>query len=110
MPIPALRAVRPAVRLSALSTRLRRVLPPPASAAPALALSPSTLARRTHSEAAMGDNFEEAKCPFVRRFAPVAGGGTRNEDWWPNQLRLDVLRQHTAESNPLGKDFDYREA
>lgn len=39
-----------------------------------------------------------------------AGGGTRNSDWWPCQLRLDVLRQSTVESNPLGGDFDYKAA
>lgn len=46
----------------------------------------------------------EAKCPFH-----TAGGGTRNTDWWPNQLRLDVLAQHSEKSNPLGRRFDYRE-
>ncbi|MHA2172818.1 MAG: peroxidase family protein, partial [Candidatus Kariarchaeaceae archaeon] len=35
--------------------------------------------------------------------------GTQNKDWWPNQLNLDILRQHDSKSNPLG-DFDYREA
>lgn len=37
----------------------------------------------------------------------AAGGGTRSSDWWPCQLRLDVLRQFSAETNPLGGDFDY---
>jgi catalase-peroxidase len=37
----------------------------------------------------------------------VAGGGTGNRDWWPNQLNLKVLHQHSALSNPLGEDFDY---
>jgi catalase-peroxidase len=36
------------------------------------------------------------------------GKGPRNLDWWPNQLNLDVLHQHSAKSNPLGEDFDYR--
>lgn len=40
----------------------------------------------------------------------VAGGGTRSSDWWPCQLRLDVLRQNTAEINPYGSDFDYAAA
>ncbi len=48
----------------------------------------------------------EAKCPFHH----AAGGGTSNRDWWPNQLRLDLLRAHSAKSNPMGEDFDYREA
>ncbi|MCC9035948.1 catalase/peroxidase HPI [Chryseobacterium sp. Ch-15] len=40
----------------------------------------------------------------------VAGGGTNNKDWWPNQLRVDILRQHSSLSNPMEKDFDYAEA
>ncbi|MBY6188931.1 catalase/peroxidase HPI [Microbulbifer agarilyticus] len=47
-----------------------------------------------------------SKCPFGH----AAGGGTTNEDWWPNHLRLDILRQHADKSNPLDKDFDYAEA
>ncbi|GAP88032.1 putative bifunctional catalase-peroxidase Cat2 [Rosellinia necatrix] len=49
----------------------------------------------------------ESKCPVK---ANVAGGGTRNRDWWPEQLRLNVLRQHSSASNPLDGDFDYAEA
>lgn len=45
----------------------------------------------------------EAKCPFHQ----TAGGGTSNRDWWPNQLRLDLLHQHSAKSDPMGDDFDY---
>lgn len=55
----------------------------------------------------------EAKCPFHHGAgAPVnksAGGGTRNQDWWPNQLRLNILRQHSSLSNPMGEDFNYAE-
>ena len=40
----------------------------------------------------------------------VAGSGTRNRDWWPNQLKLNILRQHSSLSNPMDKDFDYVEA
>ncbi|KAK8055667.1 heme peroxidase [Apiospora rasikravindrae] len=46
-------------------------------------------------------------CPTVSKFA---GGGTRNENWWPCSLRLDVLRQFTKEVDPLGDDFDYKAA
>ncbi|KAK8138016.1 peroxidase/catalase 2 [Apiospora sp. TS-2023a] len=46
-------------------------------------------------------------CPTVSKFA---GGGTRNENWWPCNLRLDVLRQFTKEVDPLGDDFDYKAA
>jgi catalase-peroxidase len=49
----------------------------------------------------------ESKCPVK---ANVAGGGTRNRDWWPDQLKLNVLRQHTAVTNPMDKDFDYAAA
>ncbi|KAL1856758.1 hypothetical protein Plec18167_002477 [Paecilomyces lecythidis] len=48
------------------------------------------------------------ECPA--RFANVAGGGTRNIDWWPDRLRLNILRQHTGVSDPTGQDFDYAEA
>ncbi|MDN5423400.1 MAG: catalase/peroxidase HPI, partial [Chryseobacterium sp.] len=40
----------------------------------------------------------------------VAGGGTKNLDWWPEQLRVDILRQHSSLSDPMDKDFDYAEA
>jgi catalase-peroxidase len=46
----------------------------------------------------------EAKCPFH----PTAAEGPSNQDWWPNRLRLDLLRQHSAKSNPMDADFDYR--
>ncbi len=39
----------------------------------------------------------------------TAGGGVSNRDWWPNQLNLRILRQHSSKSNPLGEDFDYAE-
>jgi catalase-peroxidase len=45
----------------------------------------------------------EPKCPFPH----TAGGGTSNRDWWPNQLRLDILHQHSSKSDPMGEDFDY---
>ena len=48
----------------------------------------------------------ESKCPFHQ----TAGGGTGNRDWWPNQLRVDLLNQHSSRSNPLAGDFDYAEA
>ncbi|EKF72971.1 catalase/hydroperoxidase HPI(I) [Alcanivorax hongdengensis A-11-3] len=40
----------------------------------------------------------------------AAGGGTTNQDWWPNQLRLDLLNQHSSRSNPMDENFDYAEA
>jgi len=46
----------------------------------------------------------EAKCPFHH----AATGGTTNREWWPNQLKLELLHQHSSKSNPMGEDFDYR--
>jgi len=52
-----------------------------------------------------------SKCPFSGgKLKEVAGGGTRNRDWWPGQLNLHVLRQHSSLSDPMDKDFDYAEA
>ena len=51
-----------------------------------------------------------SKCPFHNgsmKKENVAGGGTKNSDWWPDQLRIDILRQHSSLSNPMDKDFDY---
>ncbi|MGA2379749.1 MAG: catalase-peroxidase, partial [Spirochaetia bacterium] len=42
-------------------------------------------------------------------FSHAAGGGTSNRDWWPNQLRLEVLHQHSSKSNPMGGDLNYAE-
>lgn len=50
----------------------------------------------------------ESKCP-VHTGRQTAGGGTRNRDWWPNQLKLNILRQHSSLSNPMGEKFNYAE-
>jgi catalase-peroxidase len=53
----------------------------------------------------------ESKCPFSGAILKQsAGGGTRNQHWWPNQLKLNILRQHSSFSNPMDKDFNYAEA
>lgn len=50
------------------------------------------------------------KCPFSSGILKhSAGRGTRNRDWWPNQLQLGILRQHSSLSNPMGEDFNYAE-
>ena len=54
----------------------------------------------------MASEKTEAKCPFSQG----AGGGTTNSDWWPKQLRLDLLHQHSSKSDPMGNGFDYAEA
>ncbi len=51
----------------------------------------------------MSSEKTEAKCPFNH----ASGGGTSNRDWWPSRLRLDILRQHSSLSDPMGGSFDY---
>ncbi len=52
----------------------------------------------------------EAKCPFSGgSLKKSAGAGTSNRDWWPNQLKLNILRQNSSLSNPMGEDFNYAE-
>ena len=52
----------------------------------------------------------ESKCPFSgASLKKSAGSGTRNSNWWPNQLRLNILRQHSSLSNPMGETFNYAE-
>jgi catalase-peroxidase len=48
------------------------------------------------------------ECPMKN--ANIGGGGVKNRDWWPNDLRLNILRQFGPNSNPMGKDFDYAQA
>ena len=53
----------------------------------------------------MSSNESEAKCPVNH----TAGGSTTNRDWWPKQLRVDLLHQHSSKSDPMGEDFNYAE-
>jgi catalase/peroxidase HPI len=56
------------------------------------------------------NDSDAAKCPFHGGvLKEAAGGGTRNRDWWPNQLRLNILRQHSSLSDPMGESFNYAE-
>ncbi len=48
----------------------------------------------------------ESKCPFHHTIS-TAGSGTSNQDWWPNQLNLRILHQHSSKSDPMGEEFDY---
>ena len=51
---------------------------------------------------------EDSKCPVTGgAHQHTAGGGPTNRQWWPNQLRLDILHQHSSKSNPMGEGFDY---
>ena len=58
------------------------------------------------------DTKDIGKCPFHagKQQQNVGGGGTKNRDWWPNQLKLNILRQQSSLSNPMGEDFDYAAA
>ena len=51
----------------------------------------------------MASETNEAKCPFSQ----AAGAGRTNREWWPQQLRVDLLHQHSSKSDPMGNDFDY---
>ena len=56
------------------------------------------------------DVNESSGCPYLGGSVnQSAGGGTNNQDWWPNQLRLNVLRQNSSLSNPMDEDFNYAE-
>ena len=58
----------------------------------------------------MENNSSQDKCPFPHGMQKqAAGGGTRNRDWWPNLLKLNILRQHSSLSNPMGETFNYVE-
>jgi len=53
---------------------------------------------------------ENSKCPVTGRMSkPISGAGTSNRDWWPNQLNLRILHQHSQKSNPMGEAFNYAE-
>ncbi len=57
---------------------------------------------------ALNVNDEGSKCPFSGGvLKQTAGSGTRNRDWWPNQLKLNILRQYSSLSNPMGDTFNY---
>ena len=56
------------------------------------------------------NNDKIIKCPVTgKTHKPIAGEGTSNQEWWPNQLNLKILHQHSEKSNPMDKDFNYAE-
>lgn len=66
------------------------------------------VAESPHNE---GSQRAASKCPFMSgSLGKGAGGGTTNREWWPNQLRLNILRQNSPASNPMDADFDYAAA
>ena len=54
---------------------------------------------------------KSSQCPVTgaTQKHSVGASGTKNRDWWPNQLKLNILRQHSSKSNPMGDDFNYAE-
>jgi len=69
------------------------------------------MANNTHPDTpALDVNSQPAGCPFHGgAIKQSAGSGTRNRDWWPNQLKLNILRQYSSLSNPMGETFNYVE-
>jgi catalase-peroxidase len=58
----------------------------------------------------MDNNGDISKCPFHNgSLKQSAGNGTENKEWWPNQLKLNILRQHSTLTNPMDTDFNYAE-
>lgn len=71
--------------------------------------SPSATSLNRTSSDDIHNTTATGKCPFHQGgHDQSAGAGTTTRDWWPNQLRVDLLNQHSNRSNPLGEDFDYR--
>ncbi len=59
----------------------------------------------------MENHNGESKCPFSgAMLKKTAGAGPTNKDWWPNQLKLIILRQNSSLSNPMEESFNYAEA
>ncbi|WP_394974612.1 catalase/peroxidase HPI [uncultured Croceitalea sp.] len=57
------------------------------------------------------DNGDSSQCPFLSgKQNTTGGGGVKNRDWWPNELKLNILRQHATKSDPMNEDFDYAAA
>ena len=65
--------------------------------------------KASHDHSVIYDvNNGTASCPFLNgSLKSVAGGGTSNQDWWPNQLKLNILRQNSSLVDPMDPDFDY---
>ena len=62
------------------------------------------------TESSQINDSSASKCPFLGAHNQTAGGGVKNRDWWPNELKLNILRQHASKSNPMGDDFEYSKA
>merc|ERR1711881_826454 len=71
--------------------------------------SPKLMGITHHKQRNMSGPPPECPAHEASKRANIGGGGTRNRDWWPNDLKLNILRQHTAVTNPYNKDFNYAE-
>ena len=70
-------------------------------------ITQNTMSHHTHGSSGHPTGGE-GKCPFTGgTMKQVAGSGTGNRDWWPNQLKLNILRQHSTLSDPMGEGYDY---
>ncbi|WP_040497418.1 catalase/peroxidase HPI [Fulvivirga imtechensis] len=66
--------------------------------------------RNVATDSPVWDTNESKRCPFMHGAVKyTAGSGRTNRDWWPNQLNLKILHQHSSLSNPMGEDFNYAE-
>src|SRR3954449_7675136 len=65
--------------------------------------------QRRRSEIEVSESVSESENPAIPAPEAKAGRPRRNQDWWPNQLDLSVLHQHSSLSDPMGEDFDYAE-
>ena len=56
----------------------------------------------------MNNKKQNSKCPVTGKIhKPISGGGMSNKEWWPNQLNLSILHQHSEKSNPMSENFNY---
>ncbi len=70
--------------------------------------TPDIISALNHEDGPRTGPTEASGCPYTSgALKQTAGGGTRNRDWWPNQLKLNILRQHSALSDPMDPEFDY---
>ena len=82
------------------------------TADPASAIETPVVAKKTDSTETKEKQMDSmSKCPVLNPAQRhTAAGAYSNDEWWPNQLKLEILHQNSAKGNPLGSDFDYAEA
>src|SRR5689334_16773745 len=100
------RASLPPMRPATRSTKPRSST----GAAALSALRPPESNRETGKRIDVSDHNSESENPAISSPTPKAAKPRTNKDWWPNQLDLSVLHQHSPRGNPLGADFRYADA